>query len=61
MSEEYSNLINLTAKKVYCPKCQKLVRVKLTQSGEKKQYACLICNTVMWQKEGLKWKYQKAD
>ncbi len=54
-------MINLTAKKVYCPKCQKLVRVKLTQSGEKKQYACLICNTVMWQKEGLKWKYQKAD
>lgn len=52
-------MVNLTAKKVQCPKCLKLVRVKLQQTGEKAQYYCGICNTLVWQKEGLKWKYNK--
>lgn len=60
-SEGYFNLIKLTAKKVYCAKCNKLVNVKLTKNGEKSQYNCVICNSLIWQKEGLKWKYSKVS
>jgi hypothetical protein len=53
-------LINLTAKKIYCPKDKVLVRVKRQKVGEKEQYICIKCNTVVWQKESLKWKYNKS-
>jgi hypothetical protein len=53
-------LVNLTAKKVYCPKCQKLARVKLQQVNSKTQFICLKCNTMVWQKESLGWKYNKV-
>jgi hypothetical protein len=52
-------LINLTSKKVYCPKCQVLVHVKKQKTGEKENYICIKCNTVVWQKESNKWKYNK--
>ena len=54
-------LIKLTAKKVYCPKCQKLVRVKLQKSGEKDQYCCIKCDYVIWDKAALKWKYYRYE
>jgi hypothetical protein len=50
-------LVNLTAKKVYCPKCQKLSRIKLQQTNGKTQCVCIKCNHMVWQKESLGWKY----
>jgi hypothetical protein len=49
----------MTVKKIRCPKCQKLSRVKLQKVGDKNQFCCIKCNTVVWQKEGLNWKYNK--
>jgi hypothetical protein len=54
-------LVNLTVKKVYCSKCHKLVRVKLQKAGDKNQFNCIKCDSVIWQKEGLNWKHPKAE
>jgi RNase P subunit RPR2 len=54
-------LINLTVKKVYCPKCGKLQRVKSTKVGEKTSFTCLKCGHVMWEKAGLDWKYLRTE
>jgi ssDNA-binding Zn-finger/Zn-ribbon topoisomerase 1 len=54
-------LINLTAKKIYCPKCQKLVRVKRQKVGEKDQYTCIKCDYMIWDKESRKWKYYRVE
>ena len=53
-------MVKLTAKKIYCPKCAKLSHVKLQANGERNEYVCLKCESVIWKKEGLKWKYVKA-
>jgi endogenous inhibitor of DNA gyrase (YacG/DUF329 family) len=54
-------LVKLTAKKTRCPKCEKLVNVKLQKVGERSQFCCIKCDTIVWQKEGLKWKYYRED
>ena len=54
-------MIQLTAKKVYCPKCQKLCRIKEQRSGAKQQFLCIKCNHPVWQKQGLGWKFNKVD
>jgi hypothetical protein len=53
-------VVNLTIKKVYCSKCQKLRRIKLQQANGKKQFVCMACNHMIWQKENLDWKYNKV-
>jgi hypothetical protein len=53
-------LINLTGKKIYCTKCQKLRKIKAKKTGDKNEFLCIKCESVIWQKEGLKWKYAKS-
>jgi hypothetical protein len=54
-------LVKLAVKKVYCSKCQKLMRVKLQQTGGKSQFSCIKCDSVIWQKEGFNWKHGKTE
>ncbi len=57
----FVQLVNLTLKKVYCPKCQKLSRVKLQKVNSKNQFFCVRCNQLVWQQESLGWKYTRLD
>jgi uncharacterized C2H2 Zn-finger protein len=52
-------LANLTIKKIHCPKCEKLTRIKLQKVGDKVQFSCIKCSTLVWQKESYIWKYNK--
>ena len=54
-------MVKLAVKKVYCPKCQKLVRVKSQKNGEKILFSCVICGHNIWQKGGFTWKYKKVE
>jgi hypothetical protein len=54
-------LVNLTVKKIYCTKCQKLRRVQDKKTGDKNEFICVKCGSVIWQKEGLNWKYKKKE
>jgi ribosomal protein S27AE len=54
-------LVKLTAKKIYCPKCGKLARIKAQPSGDKNQFVCIKCESVIWKRDGIRWKYVKAE
>jgi hypothetical protein len=49
-------LIRLPVKKMYCSKCQRLVKGQKKGSGKTTQIICPRCNQTLWYWESIAWK-----
>lgn len=48
--------MKIVVKKVYCPKCERLVSVREQAGTELTQLFCTRCGQLLWQWDGIKWR-----
>ncbi len=53
--------MKLAIKKIYCPNCARLVNGREQQTNGSAKILCSRCGKTIWVKEGLKWRYVRAD
>jgi ribosomal protein S27AE len=47
--------MKIAIKRVYCPRCGKLVRTREQAGQEMTQLFCARCGQLVWQWDGIKW------
>jgi len=47
--------MKIPVKKVRCPKCERLVRVREQAHDGGIQLSCIRCNQIIWSWDGIKW------
>ena len=52
--------VKLCVKKIYCPKCQRLVKCQEQTTNNTLRILCSRCGSPIWVKDGVTWKYVKA-
>lgn len=51
--------MELCVKKVYCPRCQRLVQCRDETANDQVRVLCPRCGKPLWQWNGLTWRFVK--